>query len=135
MVIQFKRLGVQLQIQICNYVIRRNAMSEFVNEVSDQNFESEVLNAPIPILVDFWATWCAPCRMLAPVIETIAEQYQGRVKVFKLNIDDNPVTPGNYSIRSIPTLLLFKEGVVKEQIVGNTSPGTIAKMLDNHVSS
>ena len=110
-------------------------MNEFVSEVSDQNFASEVLNAPIPVLVDFWASWCAPCRMLAPVVDTIAEQYQGRVKVFKLNIDDNPVTPGNYSIRSIPTLLLFKEGVVKEQIVGNTSPGTIAKMLDNHVSS
>ena len=109
-------------------------MSEFVNEVSDQNFKSEVLNAPIPVLVDFWASWCAPCRMLAPVVETIAEQYQGRVKVLKINIDDNPVTPGNYSIRSIPTLLFFKEGVVKEQIVGNTSPGTISKMLDNHVS-
>ena len=110
-------------------------MSEFINEVSDQNFESEVLNAAIPVLVDFWASWCAPCRMLAPVVETIAGQYQGRVKVLKLNIDDNPVTPGKYNIRSIPTLLLFREGSVKEQIVGNTAPGAIAKMLDNHVVS
>jgi len=108
-------------------------MSEFVNEVSDQNFESEVMNASVPVMVDFWASWCAPCRMLAPVVETIAEQYNGKVKVFKMNIDDNPATPGKYNIRSIPTLLFFKEGVVKEQIVGNTSPGTIAKMLDNHV--
>ena len=109
------------------------AMSEFVNEVSDQNFESEVMNASVPVMVDFWASWCAPCRMLAPVVETIAEQYNGKVKVLKMNIDDNPATPGKYNIRSIPTLLFFKEGVVKEQIVGNTSPGTIAKMLDNHV--
>ena len=109
-------------------------MSEFINEVSDQNFESEVLNAPVPVLVDFWASWCAPCRMLAPVVETIAEQYRGQVKVLKLNIDDNPMASGKYGIRSIPTLLLFKGGIVKEQIVGNTSPGTITKMLDNHVS-
>jgi len=108
-------------------------MSELVNEVSDQKFESEVMNAPVPVMVDFWATWCAPCRMLAPVVETIAEQYKGRVKVLKMNVDDNPATPGKYNIRSIPTLLFFKDGVVKEQIVGNTSPGTIVKMLDNHV--
>jgi thioredoxin 1 len=109
-------------------------MSEFVSEVSDQTFETEVLNAPTPVLVDFWASWCAPCRMLAPVVETVAEQYKGRVKVFKMNIDDNVATPGQYSIRSIPTLLLFKEGAVKEQIVGNTSPGTITKMLENHLN-
>jgi len=108
-------------------------MSEFVSEVSDQNFESEVLNASAPVMVDFWAPWCAPCRMLAPVVETVAEQYNGRVRVLKMNIDDNPMTPGKYNIRSIPTLLLFKEGEVKEQIMGNTSPGTITKMLDNHI--
>jgi thioredoxin 1 len=110
------------------------AMSEFVNEVSDHNFESEVLNASVPVLVDFWASWCGPCRMLAPVVETIAEQYNDRVKVLKLNIDDNTRTPAKYGIRSIPTLLLFKEGAVTEQIVGNSSQGTIAKMLDNHLS-
>ena len=108
-------------------------MSEFVNEVSDQNFESEVINAYGPVMVDFWASWCAPCRMLAPVVETIAEQYNGRVKVLKMNIDNNPMTPGKYNIRSIPTLLLFNDGEVREQIMGNTSPGTITKMLDNHV--
>jgi len=108
-------------------------MSEFVGEVSDQNFESEVLNASAPVMVDFWAPWCGPCRMLAPVVETVAEQYNGRVRVLKMNTDDNPKTPGKYNIRTIPTLLLFKEGEVKEQIMGNASPGTITKMLDNHV--
>jgi len=109
-------------------------MSEFVSEVTDQSFESEVLNASVPVLVDFWAPWCAPCRMVAPVIDTVAGQYHGRVKVFKLNIDDNTKTPGAYGIRSIPTLILFKDGAVQEQIVGNTSPGSITKMLDNHLS-
>ena len=108
-------------------------MSEFVREVGDQTFESEVLNSSDPVLVDFWASWCAPCRMLAPVIETIAAEYQGRVKVLKLNIDENTISSGRYNIRSIPTLLLFKEGMVKEQIVGNTSQGVITKMLDNHL--
>ena len=108
-------------------------MSEFVREVGDQTFESEVLNSSDPVLVDFWASWCAPCRMLAPVIDTIAAEYQGRVKVLKLNIDENTISSGRYNIRSIPTLLLFKEGMVKEQIVGNTSQGVITKMLDNHL--
>ena len=110
-------------------------MSELVNEVNDQNFESEVMNATVPVLVDFWASWCMPCRMLAPVVETVAEQYHGKVKVVKLNVDDNALTPGKYGIRSIPTLLLFKNGNVQEQIVGNTSPVTITKMLDNHLDS
>ena len=109
-------------------------MSEFANEVSDQNFESEVLNASIPVMVDFWAPWCGPCRMLAPVVEAVAEQYHGRVKVLKINIDNNTKTPGKYGIQSIPTLLFFKEGVVKEQIVGNTSLGAISKMLNNHLN-
>ncbi|MDR0843348.1 MAG: thioredoxin [Acidobacteriota bacterium] len=108
-------------------------MSEFVSAVGDQTFETEVLNSPSLVLVDFWATWCGPCRMLAPVIEKIAEEYKGKVKVLKLNIDENTVTSGKYSIRAIPTLLLFKDGVVKEQVVGNTSQGAITKMLDNHL--
>ena len=108
-------------------------MSEFVREVGDQTFESEVLNSSDPVLVDFWASWCAPCRMLAPVVETIASEYQGRVKVLKLNIDENTISSGKYNIRSIPTLLLFKDGIVKEQIVGSTSQGVITKMLNNHL--
>jgi thioredoxin 1 len=108
-------------------------MSGKVSEVGDQNFETEVLNSPVPVLVDFWAAWCAPCRMLAPVVEAIAEAYDGKAKVVKLNVDENTVTSGKYSIKGIPTLLLFKDGVVKEQIVGNTTKGTISKMMDNHL--
>lgn len=108
-------------------------MNGKVAEVSDQNFESEVLGSPVPVLVDFWAAWCAPCRMLAPVVEAIAEKYDGKAKVVKLNVDDNTLTSGKYNIKGIPTLLLFKNGVIKEQIVGNTTKDTISKMIDNHL--
>jgi thioredoxin 1 len=108
-------------------------MSAKVGEVGDQNFETEVLNSTVPVLVDFWAAWCAPCRMLAPVVDAIADKYDGRAKVVKLNVDENTLTSGKYNIRGIPTLLLFKEGVIKEQIVGNTTKETISKMIDNHL--
>jgi thioredoxin 1 len=108
-------------------------MSGKVSEVGDQNFESEVLKSPMPVLVDFWAAWCAPCRMLAPVVDEIAEKYEGKAKIVKLNVDENTLTSGKYSIKGIPTLLLFKDGVVKEQIVGNTTKGAISKMIDNHL--
>ncbi len=108
-------------------------MSGKVAEVGDQDFETQVLNSPVPVLVDFWAAWCAPCRMLAPVVEAIAEKYEGKARVLKLNVDENTLTSGKYNIKGIPTLLLFKDGVVKEQIVGNTTKGTISKMIDNHL--
>jgi thioredoxin 1 len=108
-------------------------MSGKVEDVGDQNFETEVLNSPVPVLVDFWAVWCAPCRMLAPAVEAVAEKYAGKAKVVKLNVDENMVTAGKYNIRGIPTLLLFKDGVIKEQIVGNTTKDTISKMIDNHL--
>ncbi len=108
-------------------------MSGKVPEVGDQNFETEVLNSAMPVLVDFWAAWCAPCRMLAPVVEAVADKYEGKAKVVKLNVDENMATSGKYNIKGIPTLLLFKGGVVKEQIVGNTTKDTISKMIDNHL--
>ena len=108
-------------------------MSGKVGEVGDQNFETEVLNSSIPVLVDFWAAWCATCRMLAPAVDAVAEIYDGRAKVVKLNVDENMVTAGKYNIRGIPTLLLFKDGVIKEQLVGNTTKDTISKMIDNHL--
>ena len=108
-------------------------MSGKVGEVGDKNFDAEVLKAKEPVLVDFWAAWCAPCRMLAPVVEAIAEEYEGKAKVLKLNVDDNMETSAKYNIKGIPTLLLFKDGVVKEQVVGNTTKGTISKMIDNHL--
>ncbi len=108
-------------------------MSGKVSEVGDQNFDAEVLNSPVPVLVDFWAAWCAPCRMLAPVVEAVAEKYVGKAKVVKLKVDENTLTSGKYNIKGIPTLLLFKNGTIKEQIVGNTTKETISKMIDNHL--
>ncbi len=108
-------------------------MSGKVAEVGDQNFETEVVKSAVPVLVDFWAAWCAPCRMLAPVVDAIADKYEGKAKVVKLNVDENTVTSGKYNIKGIPTLLLFKDGVVKEQIVGNTTRDTISKMMDNYL--
>ena len=102
-------------------------------EITDSNFETEVLKSNVPVLIDFWAAWCAPCRMLAPVVEAIAEKYAGKAKVVKLNVDENTSTSGKYNIKGIPTLLLFKDGVIKEQIVGNTTKDTISKMIDNHL--
>ena len=108
-------------------------MSGKVGEVGDQNFDTEVLKASVPVLVDFWAAWCAPCRMLAPVVDAIAEKYEGKARVVKLNVDENIATASKYNIRGIPTLLLFKDGVIKESIVGNTTKDTISKMIDNHL--
>jgi thioredoxin 1 len=108
-------------------------MSGKLAEVGDQNFEAEVLKSPVPVLVDFWAAWCAPCLMIAPVVEAIAEKYDGKAKFFRLNVDENTNIAVKYNIRGIPTLLLFKDGAVQEQIVGNTNKGTISKMIDNHL--
>lgn len=106
-----------------------NSMVEF----NDKNFEQEVLKSDRPVLVDFWATWCAPCRMMAPTVEAIAGEYAGRAKVGKLNVDENLSVTSRYNIRGIPTLILFKNGEVQEQSVGATSKDVIAKMLDRHL--
>ena len=89
-----------------------------VFEVSDQSFDAEVLQSPLPVLIDFWAPWCAPCRAIAPVVEELAREYQGRIKVVKMNVDDNQQTPTRYGVRGIPNLILFQGGNVREQIVG-----------------
>ena len=102
-------------------------------EITDTNFESEVLKSAVPVLVDFWAAWCAPCRALAPTVEAIADQYQGRVKVGKMDVDANGNTSFKFNIRGIPTLLLFKDGQVKEQIVGAVGKEVIAKAIDKHL--
>ncbi|MGH8056400.1 MAG: thioredoxin [Candidatus Entotheonellia bacterium] len=87
-------------------------------EVSDGTFEQEVLQSPVPVLVDFWAVWCGPCKAIAPVVEQLAGEYEGRMKVMKLDVDDNPQTATTYGVQSIPTLLLFKDGRPAERIVG-----------------
>ena len=102
-------------------------------EITDTNFESEVLNSSVPVLIDFWAAWCGPCRALAPTVEAVADQYQGRVKVGKLDVDANGGTSSRFNIRGIPTLLLFKDGQVKEQIVGAVGKEVITKALDKHL--
>ena len=102
-------------------------------EFTEQNFEAEVLKADMPVVVDFWAEWCAPCHMMTPAVEAIADEYAGRAKVGRLNVDENQSLAGRYNIRGIPTLLLFKNGEIREQYVGVTSKDAIAKMLERHL--
>ena len=109
-------------------------MSENVKEVSDSNFEEDVLRHSQPVLVDFWAAWCAPCRMLNPTVEAIAEKYSGSAKVVKLNVDENPAVSQRYGIKGIPTLILFKDGKEEERVVGATSKDAISRMIDKHAS-
>lgn len=92
--------------------------SEKVLTLGDNNFEAEVIQSSVPVLVDFWATWCAPCKAIAPTIDAIAEEYDGKIKVGKVNVDDSQATPAKYSVRGIPTVILFKDGKVVDQIVG-----------------
>jgi thioredoxin 1 len=109
-------------------------MSEHTIDVSDITFEKEVLQSDRPVLVDFWAAWCAPCRMLAPTVDAVAEIYASRARVVKLNVDDNPSISQRFGIKGIPTLILFKGGHEEERIVGATSKEAIARMIDKHVS-
>src|SRR6266567_502841 len=109
-------------------------MSEKVREVNYSSFEKEVLQAAKPVLVDFWAEWCAPCRMLAPTVEAVATQYGESATVVKLNVDDNPATASGYGIKGIPTLILFKQGQEVERVVGATSRDSIARIIEKHIS-
>jgi thioredoxin 1 len=102
-------------------------------EISDGTFDQEVLQSALPVLVDFWAPWCGPCRAIAPVIEELSEDYTGKLKVAKCNVDDNPKTPGKYGIRAIPTLILFKNGSVSEQITGAVAKSQITAAVDKAV--
>lgn len=108
-------------------------MSEHIVEVTDESFEEEVIKASLPVLVDYWAEWCGPCKMIAPVLNEIAKNYLGRLKIVKLNIDDNQQTPPKYSIRGIPTLMLFKSGEVKATKVGALSKSQLTAFLDTNL--
>ena len=105
-------------------------MAENVIEFTDNGFESDVIKAGTPVLVDFWAEWCGPCKMIGPIVEEIANEYAGRIKVGKMNIDLNPVVPPQFGIRSIPSLLIFKDGAVSDQIVGAVPKNNITEVLD-----
>jgi thioredoxin 1 len=109
------------------------AMSHFANVATDANFQSDILDADKPVLVDFWAEWCGPCRMIAPSVEAVAEEYQGRAGVYKMNVDENMNVPQQFGIRGIPTLILFKGGQEQERIVGAVTREAIAKVLDKYI--
>ena len=105
-------------------------MAGKVVEVTDSLFESSILKSDIPVLVDFWASWCAPCKAIAPIVEEIASDYSGKVKVVKMNVDENPATPGKYGVRGIPTLILFKNGQVVDQVVGAVPKNQIKALVE-----
>ncbi len=108
-------------------------MSEQIVHVTDDSFESEVLQSSQPVLIDYWAEWCGPCKMIAPVLDDIADEYNGKLKVVKLNIDENPNTPPRYGIRGIPTLMLFKNGEVEATKVGAVSKSQLVAFIDSNL--
>jgi thioredoxin 1 len=108
-------------------------MSEHIHYVTDASFKSDVLESPIPVLVDYWAEWCGPCKMIAPILADVARDYHGRLKVAKLNIDENPKTPGEYGIRGIPTLILYKGGNVEATKVGALSKSQLTAFIDSNL--
>ncbi|SNX59117.1 thioredoxin [Nitrosomonas ureae] len=108
-------------------------MSQHIHYVTDANFETEVLQSTTPVLVDYWAEWCGPCKMIAPILDEIANEYGERLKVAKLNIDENQLTPPKYGIRGIPTLMLFKNGNIEATKVGALSKSQLTAFIDSHI--
>ncbi|MBK8816735.1 MAG: thioredoxin TrxA [Methylococcaceae bacterium] len=108
-------------------------MSDLVLHVSDSDFKETVINADGPVLVDYWAEWCGPCKMIAPILDEIAKDYAGKLKVAKLNIDENPATPQHYGVRGIPTLMLFVDGEVEGTKVGALTKSQLAAFIDNYL--
>jgi thioredoxin 1 len=103
-------------------------------EISDQNFDDKVLKSSSPVLVDFWADWCGPCKMIAPVLEELANDFNGRVTIAKVNIDDSPMTPGKYGVRSIPTLMLFKDGKLVDSQLGAQPKGKLSAWIESKIA-
>jgi thioredoxin 1 len=108
-------------------------MSDHITHISDDSFDQEVLQSSIPVIVDYWAEWCGPCKMIAPILDEVAKEYDGRLKVTKLNIDENQQTPPKYGIRGIPTLMLFKNGNVEATKVGALSKSQLTAFIDSNI--
>lgn len=108
-------------------------MSEHIQYVTDASFKSDVLDSAVPVLVDYWAEWCGPCKMIAPILDEVAKEYGSRIKIAKLNIDENPKTPGEYGVRGIPTLILFKGGNVEATKVGALSKSQLTAFIDSNL--
>ena len=104
-------------------------MAENITAVSDATFDSEVLKSPVPVLIDFWAPWCGPCKAIAPIVDELAGEYAGKLKIVKMNVDENPRTPAQYGVRGIPNLILFKDGAVQQQIVGAVPKAHLVKAI------
>ena len=116
-----------------NHEEREPIMSEHIRYVTDPTFSADVLQAQLPVLVDYWAEWCGPCRMIAPILEEVAKEYAGRLTVAKLNVDENQQTPQKYGIRGIPTLMLFKNGNIEATKVGAVSKSQLTAFIDSHI--
>jgi thioredoxin len=108
-------------------------VSEHIKQITDDNFESDVLQAQMPVLIDYWAEWCGPCKAIAPLLDEIAESYNGRLVVGKLNVDDNPNTPAKYGVRGIPTLMIFKNGEIEGTKVGAASKSQLTAFIDEYL--
>ncbi len=109
-------------------------MSSSINAITDDSFESEVIGSSVPVIVDFWAQWCGPCKALSPVLEDVSQKYEGKVKFVKLDVDSNPSTPPKFGVRGIPTLILFKDGQVKATQVGLIGKADLMQFIDSHIA-